>query len=331
MTRRAATGVAVGLVVVALAVGARAAEQVDETQAERWDAAMADARRQAEVLAFVGTVVVEWRDASGAHREELDVRRRGGVTEIGADRKLVAHDSSRLLADGRAWTMLAQGELAAQPEAAKAKYTIVERNGDEIAGRPTTVYEARRGDTVVTRVYLDVQSRLVLKRETFDDDGEVARAVEFTRLELLPRDLSSSSVPAAAGAPDPLDGLERPLRDPGEVGDQFHLVGRWQYGSVAQLYYSDGVLGVSVFEQRGALDWERLPGGGEEADVAGHDARRYESPVGEALVFERAGVVYTCVGDVPEGELAAIAEDVSSPDDGTADRFARLVIAPLRW
>ncbi|MDZ4825243.1 MAG: hypothetical protein SGJ13_02125 [Actinomycetota bacterium] len=323
-----------GVIAVALAIGATATAQTREGETDEWDGVLEEARAQVETLAFSGTVVVEWHDRDGRHREELDVHAAGGVVEIDAERTLVGTDSEAMLDTGAAWTMLAKASATAQPELASSKYTITEASGPAWANRPTTMYEATNGATVVTRVYLDDETGVVLRRETLDADGQVTRAVWFTHFEeIAPRLASSSStLPAASGAPTAVDDLDAPMQDPGEAGSGFHLVNRWLHGGdLAQLYYTDGVLSISVFEQSGSLDWDRLPASDDEVEVAGHDARRYALPVGDALVFERGGVVYTCVGDVPAAELLAVAADVSAPDDGAMDRFTRLVIEPFRW
>ena len=140
------------------------------------------------------------------------------------------------------------------------------------------------------------------------------------------------STAAAQPGPAPVDHLERPYRDPASVGDGYRLLGRWEHGDdLAQLYYTDGVLSVSVFEQPGRLDWSALPRDGDAVEIGGRPARRYALPVGEAWVFERGGVVYTCVGDAPADEVAAIAADVSAPEPSRANAFAQLVVDPFSW
>ena len=136
----------------------------------------------------------------------------------------------------------------------------------------------------------------------------------------------------ASAGPAAIDHLDLPYHDPGEVGDGFRLAGEWKRpGDVVQLYYSDGLLSVSVFEQKGRLDDGELPGGGAAIDFDGHDGYRYETPVGEVLVFERNGVVYTCIGDAPIAEISAIALDVSAPTQSRWERMADTVVAPFGW
>jgi hypothetical protein len=136
----------------------------------------------------------------------------------------------------------------------------------------------------------------------------------------------------ARPGPRPVENLDGQFHDPARAGDGFRLVGRWSHrADLAQLYYSDGVLSVSVFEQPGHLQWKSLPPGGVDAEVSGHTARRYVLPAGEAWVFERDGMVYTCVGDASPSELASIASDVSSSQQSRVERLAEMVLDPIRW
>jgi hypothetical protein len=329
--RRRVALVAVGAALVLVGGGhAFAGTRVAGGEHE-WDAMMAETRERLAGISFEGVVVVEWRDAAGVHRAEVDVRRRGDVVEVAADRVVVAGGEARVLGDGRSWTVLAHDTGAADPRLVPAKYDVITDVGPRIAGRPTTRYTARHGDVVVERVYVDREHGLVLRRETYDHGGSPQRAVWFTRVDVRTPSGPTSSLPIAAGAPRPVDDLADPMRDPESAGDGFRLLGRWEHADgTAQLFYSDGLFGVSVFVQHGRLDWSALPPG-DTADVAGHPARRYRLPVGEAWVFERGGLVYTCVGDVPPAELAAVAADVSAPARDRVDRLAELVLAPFRW
>jgi hypothetical protein len=124
-----------------------------------------------------------------------------------------------------------------------------------------------------------------------------------------------------------------PYRAPASAGNGFRLLAGWRRpGSVVQLSYSDGLMSASVFEQAGRLNWNQLPAGGVAKDVDGHPAFAYSLPVGDVIVWERAGVVYTCVGDVPAQELLGLAAGVSrSAHNGTMTRLARVVLAPFAW
>ena len=91
---------------------------------------------------------------------------------------------------------------------------------------------------------------------------------------------------------------------------------------------------------RGAKPTEFFPSDGMGVEIAQRvcdgcpvriECLEYALPVGEAWVFERGGVVYTCVGDASAEELAALADDVSQPDESRVERLAEMVVDPFRW
>jgi sigma-E factor negative regulatory protein RseB len=213
------------------------------------------------------------------------------------------------------------------------KYEIVHAPGPDVAGRPTTRYEAVRDGHPVERLYVQSDSGIVLRREVLDAKGDVVRSISFVQVAVpLPSAAPSLPTNRARPGPVPVAELDRPFHDPAHAGDGFRLIGRWSHrADLAQLYYSDGVLSVSVFEQPGHLQWKSLPPGGVAAEVSGHTARRYVLPAGEAWVFERDGMVYTCVGDASPSELASIASDVSRSDQSRIERLAQMVLEPIRW
>lgn len=92
------------------------------------------------------------------------------------------------------------------------------------------------------------------------------------------------------------------------------LVAAVRRGDALQLVYSDGTDDVSVFEQRGELDWPALPPGGEVAEVAGR--RVWVAPDGDraVAVFEDGGMVVTVVAE--GGADAALAMVGRVPDAG---------------
>lgn len=174
---------------------------------------------------------------------------------------------------------------------AEAKYDVAQ----ETEGR-TTVYEMRYHGRLVARMYVDDTSDVV-RMDIVDDGSEI---VTF-----------AGNGDATLDADDDLDA---PLRDPAVAGDSFRLVAtRVHEDGIAELSYSDGVLSVSVFEQRGDLDWDKAPAGGTDTEIAGYDALRYATEHGNAWVFEREGVVYTCVSKAPADQLVKVAADVSEP------------------
>lgn len=328
--RSAAAGLLLGAAAVLVAAAAVGAFAGEPGEPDAWQDVLREVREEMEGHSFQGVMVVEWHDGGRRRREAVRVLHAGGVVRIDAGDSVVASAGAAVLGDGREWETLARRSASADRAVASRKYAIEAHDGPLVAGRSTTVHEARHDGVVVERVFVDDGSGIVLRRERLDPDGRVVRAVAFEHVAVDVPMTTPSTTPLPP-APQPVDELDDRLRDPDRAGDGFELLGRWTHvDGTAQLYYSDGVLGVSVFEQRGRLDWDLLPPG-EDATVAGVDARVYSLPVGEAVVFERDGVVYTCVGDAPWSELWSVAADVSASRASIWDRMNDTVLAPFRW
>ncbi len=123
------------------------------------------------------------------------------------------------------------------------------------------------------------------------------------------------------------------LSAPKRVGNGFVLSGVYSQpdGSV-QLYYSDGLLGLSVFEREGELDWGALPAGGRTTELDGRRSRVYTTAAGTAVVWGDDDVTYTCVTDAPLDEVAAVAADlVTRRTRGVLEDVGRFVTAPFSW
>jgi hypothetical protein len=83
--------------------------------------------------------------------------------------------------------------------------------------------------------------------------------------------------------------------------------------------YGKGTTMVSVFEQRGSVEWGDLPAGGTRMTMDGDDA--WAMPVAGAagggsadvVVLARDGLVVTVLGGAPHEDVVAIAEAVPDP------------------
>jgi negative regulator of sigma E activity len=329
--RRAVLYAGSALVLAILAIGVAAYADDSPSPSSEWTRVVEEAREQMASQSFDGVVAVQWRDVDGTHRAQMRVRQHAGTVEIVDPDRSVVSDAERVLLDGQAWTTMSRTHNRV-PQLTPGKYQVVRLPGPRVAGHTTTRYEARHEGRVVERLFVQDARGLVLRREVLDADGRVARAVSFMRVEVTPERGTAPTTGAARAGPAPVSDLDEPFHDPSRAGEGFRLLGRWAHrDDLAQLHYSDGVLSVSVFEQPGRLAWSDLPSGGVDAEVNGHRARRYTLPAGEAWVFERDGVVYTCVGDATGSELAAIANDVSRPQQNRFERLAEMVVDPFRW
>lgn len=169
------------------------------------------------------------------------------------------------------------------------------------------------------RLYIDVDSGLAVRRETFDARGLPVRLAAFTALELVP-----VAVPPLGSdwhrvlRPVQSDvsgrGVEI-LRDvgwvvPEQLPRRFTLVdasaiGQGE-GSSLHLLYSDGLYMLSVYEQHGRLDEQALNAQGAEATALG-GLRLYRWPGSEPAAYGWNGeeMAFTAISDAPPDVLAA--------------------------
>ena len=178
---------------------------------------------------------------------------------------------------------------------------------------------------------------MLLRRDELDAGGHVIRRMTFERISppVPARGATTASLPqsGSASAPQWVDHVPDGLSGPQSVGDGFKRAGVYQQpnGDV-QVYYADGVFGLSVFEHKGSLAWDELPSGGRDTTLGDQRARAYEFATGRALVWEADGVVYTLVSDAPPSEVANVARDFgTTAHDDTLDQIGDFVTAPFSW
>lgn len=125
----------------------------------------------------------------------------------------------------------------------------------------------------------------------------------------------SSMPPVSAGLVSgmPPSQVPEPFLAPDRLGD-YRLVRALRSPEGVYLLYRTAEHGLSVFEQEGELDLDRLPKAGERLEVDGDDAWRWIAPRGggRVLVLDRDGVVVTLVGD--ESAEAVLAAARALPD-----------------
>jgi hypothetical protein len=184
----------------------------------------------------------------------------------------------------------------------------------------------RRGDDLLReRLWFDESSGLLLRRETYADDGRLLRLAAYLSLDLRPpRNRRVRLLPTAARSRSPegehlfaevgTRGLAA-LREAGwevphALPGGYDPVGRFAVDGVStqplQLVYADGLYRVSLFQQAGRPDWEALPVGFERWEDAPFEAYHWPGSSPARLVWEADGRTYSLVGDVPPDEVAAI-------------------------
>ena len=284
---------------------------------------------------FDGTVRVSWKDGNEVRSRVVHVSVRDGVVRAG--RTVVGSGRRRLLRTSTGWRLLWSDPARGRAPDPDAKYDLVVLDGEQVARRPTRLVVVRDGDIVRERLSFDAATGVLLRRDELDPAGHVTRRMTFERISapVPARGSTVASLPQSGPANAPLwvDQVPDGLNGPQSVGDGFQRAGVYQQSNGdVQIYYADGVFGLSVFEHKGSLAWDELPAGGHDTQLGDRRARAYEFATGRALVWESDGVVYTLVSDAPPSEVAKVARDFGSQDhDDTLDQIGDFVTAPFSW
>jgi len=311
------------------------------------------AREAAEAQSFDGVVAVEWRDGRERHSEQIPVHSSGGVLRLGDG--VVGAGARRMVHGTDGWLSLWGHDVATLGPSPTAKYRLAVEPGPDVAARPTDMVAVQLvgANRLRERLYVDRQSGLLLRRELLDSRGDPYRSVAFMTITNSGSSIEATAVgatPAAARSqePTPAHHLKAPYKLKNRIGMEYRLLGAYKANGVVQQYFSDGLHGLSVFEQRGHLSAAetgglRQPppghttlagesGRGREVEISGHTMRAYSASVGEAVVWESDGVVYTAVTDAPWSDLAGAVRDLPHGDPpGRLRRVAQTVVSLFRW
>jgi len=304
------------------------------------------AREAAESQPFDGVVDVEWRDRHTQHSAQVAVHSAGGVLRFGDE--VIGAGARRLIHGSGGWLTLWGHDVAALGPPPTTKYHLSVEDGPAVAGRPTDLILVQLAgtDRLRERLYLDRQSGLLLRRELINSRGQPSRSVAFTSMSgggsggggPEATTVGTAPGPSRSAEPSPARHLAAPYKLKNRIGDGYQLVGAYKAkGGVVQQFFSDGLHGLSIFEQRGHLSGAETSlagesGGGREVEIAGHTMRAYSASVGEAIVWESDGMVYTAVTDGPWMDLAGAVKDLPHADPpGRLRRVAQAVVSLFRW
>jgi len=300
-------------------------------------------REAAQTESFDGQVTVEWYDGQQRHTADVPVRSAGGVLRFGDE--VVGAGAQRMVHSADGWLSLWGHDVTTLGPSPTAKYRLAVEPGPDVAARPTDMVTVALigASRPRERLYIDRQSGLLLRRELLDGHGSPYRSVAFTRIDTGAAAASGivgvAAAPAASRShePAPARHLSGPYKLKSRIGSGYRRVGAYKNGGVVQQYFSDGLHGLSVFEQRGHLkgaetDLAGETGSGRPVEIAGRTMRAYSASVGEAVVWESDGVVYTAVTDAPWNDLAGAVKDLPHADPpGRLRRVAQAVVSLFRW
>jgi len=65
--------------------------------------------------------------------------------------------------------------------------------------------------------------------------------------------------------------------------------------------------------------------------VAGTRTRAYREPSGNVLVWERDGLVYTCVSDAPSDVFAKVVDGLAGAERSAPQSVVDYVLGPFGW
>jgi hypothetical protein len=301
------------------------------------------AREAAQTHPFEGVVAVEWHDGQRPHSAQVRVRNAGGVLRFGDE--VVGTGARRMVHGADGWLSLWGHDVATLGPSPTGKYHLRVEPGPDVAARPTDmlVVQVAGAGRPRERLYVDRENGLVLRRELLDSHGNPYRSVAFTTITSGSTTVEAAAVstpPQASRSrePAPARHLKAPFKLKSAIGSGYRRVGAYKVDGVVQQFYSDGLHGLSVFEQRGHLKGPgRNPAGGtgsgRQVEIAGHTMRAYSASVGEAVVWEADGVVYTVLTDAPWSDLVAAVRDLphADPPGGRLRRVAEAIVTLFRW
>jgi hypothetical protein len=238
-----------------------------------------------EGLDFDGLVQFSWVDRSGVHTSRLPVQGAGGVVRIGGPGG----------PQGVEWP----AEVGPLPSLS-GKYHATEANGPVVAGRPTTVMQISSAAGSRETLAVDQATGLVLARAELDSNGSVVRSMKFDDLTLrlthapgAPVRSTARSTAKAAPAR-----LSEEYSAPTRLADGYRRVQTESVAGGLRVVYSDGVHGLSVFEQPGHLSGSR---------------RSYQWAGGEVVTWQDGPTVLTAIGDGPSTDVQAAARSIPQP------------------
>lgn len=223
-------------------------------------------------------------------------------------------------------------------------YELIRAGGRTVAGRATDVVEARRpgARTPSGRFWIDVETGLVLRREVYDDRGRTTRASAFVEIEVGRahiRGRARSRLPAAWPqevadedfARMRADGWHCPKRLAGSLSLVDARRGGGARAPILHLSFSDGLSSVSLFEQRGRLNVDKLEG---YQATSRHGGTVYErAGVPMRVVWESEGMVFTIVADAPATTVDEVVSALPQPDQsgGGWGRLSRGMDRVASW
>lgn len=320
--------VAVGIVAVVPHTGGAAGTDDPEALLER--ARVASVRQS-----FTGGLALTWLDGRRIHSAVVVARAAHGSIRLGFEPvRVAARGLERWTGDQEGWHGLWSDSERVPGPPAGSHWDLTIGGERRVAGRAATLVVASDPDTGKPRArfWVDKERGLLLRRDVLDEQGRVVRSIGFVVIHGL-GDAPRPGAPSAGTGSPPRKIVRAPegYRAPAHTAG-YDLLGSYRHDDgTVQLFYSDGLFNLSVFEQTGEVDWNALPEG-TDRDLDGTKTRSYATPTSTVVVWGDAGFAITCVGDAPPDEIDAIVRNLrTADDDSILDDIADFVLGPFGW
>jgi negative regulator of sigma E activity len=213
-----------------------------------------------------------------------------------------------------------------------ANYRAIVGPVEIVAARPaTTIALVNRytGERVM-RLWIDNETKVVLAKEAYHQDGSLAWRSRFDEIRFtgeIPSGVFSATIPPGFQEvegrrfSDVTDDLARTLGDAGfkavnprYLPDGFHMIGaeNSNFNGMRNLHllYSDGIRSLSLFENNTNAEPDF---GGVKPSVThfeGHDAEYVKDGPTTLLTWREHGLAFALIGDLDLNKLTAIATSV---------------------
>lgn len=306
MSRRLAVGL-VALAVAAVVPGGPAG--AEESPVER-------SRKAAARLDFTGEVRIWWVDGVGRHEAVVTVRVADGAISVAGPRAVVADRRQRLVRDaGAGWRLVWQEDLpSASVGEGPTAYRVDYGFGPVVAGRLTRRVQIFKAGVLRERLLVDAGTGLILHREQYDPRGLLRRVITF---EAIRSGATRVAHPVHARDAAPRRMTTSPdspaFRAPARLAGGYVRVGAYRRDGAVHVVYSDGIYGLSLFEQRGRLKQGDLPRWARPVPIGPTTGWHMVTPGGEVIVWQAGEAVYAVVGEAPADEVVAAARSVPWP------------------
>jgi sigma-E factor negative regulatory protein RseB len=293
---------------------------------------MTEAAAACESVAFRGTQVTAWWGQSGGGASVLQVWHRPGTAILARSASTAARSPDERPLDPAGLPDQNEVMTITPPllTLLRANYQLTYTGSGTADGRPAEVVEVRRHDgSLAARFWLDVATKLPLRRELFDADAAIFSEDAYIGLSVGADqlgDMPSADVLPWAGqlTADGLAALQSngwPVHSALAGGLTLFAATETvtASGKVAELSYSDGLSIISVFLQRGELPrsmpgWRQIEPGGSDVYAVDSDDR--------SLAWSAGGFVYTVISDAPAATVSRAV--VGLPHDSSPGFWERI-------